>query len=171
MRTIAEILKDIHDIACKQAMLHKIASSYMQINTLNGLKRKYRVISKKYYDLSFSVMTKAYDYYEVKISPLENIVEYSPTNVIYHFDKWKDLAQKDLDKIGELNKEFYELTGFDAPKTHEIKKMLLKQIEKSKRILHKYKSMGNESSFMVELYAYDRFLHEKYKQIEGKAHD
>lgn len=166
MRTIEEILKDEHELACKQAILHKIASSFMQQNVLNGYKRKYRCISREYYDIALRIMSKSYDYYDIKIPEMSDTVRYSPTTVISHFDKWHDIAKADLKTLADLNKDFFDLTGCFMPKFKTLNKCLCKQIEKTKRILNKYRAIGTGPSFLVELYNIDRHLHEKYKKKE-----
>lgn len=166
MRTVKEILTDISNICLEHIMINSDAMNACHSLGYNGLKRWHRVKYKKFNDFLICLENKSIDYYDFKIKDLKSITKYEPTSIIVHISNYLEILKKDLDKISSLNKEFYEVTGFEAPKLCEIKKEFLKSIEKSKRIIKRYQEIGNHAIAIADLHQFDDRLHEKIKQYE-----
>jgi hypothetical protein len=166
MRTIQQILKDIADVATKYANLHMQAMSWCQMWVFNGHKRYHRCKSKEFYNIVLKLKNKSYDYFGVDIRPENSTLSYEPSNILAHFQMWLTSLETDLKLIGNLNKEFFELTGFDAPHVDCMKKIFLKEIEKCKRKITRFKQIGSEAVALHDLHMQDDRLHERMKEVE-----
>lgn len=166
MRTIKEILTDISDLYLKHIMINSNALNICQYLGYNGLKRWHRIKFKKFNDLFLKINCKSFDFYGVEIKTENVKIVYEPTTIIIHISNYLDILKEDFDKLGKLNKEFFELTGFDAPKTCIVKKEFSRSIEKCKRILNRYQEIGNHSIAIADLHYFDDKLHKKCKKIE-----
>lgn len=166
MRTIKAVLTDISSLYLKHLMINLNASNICHYLGYNGLKRWHRIKYKKFNDLFVRVNCKSFDYYDVEIKNEDVKVSYEPTSIIIHINNYLEILKSDLSKLGELNKEFIELTGFDAPKTHIVKKEFLRSIEKCKRMLNRYQEIGNHSIAISDLHSFDDRLHKKLKKLE-----
>lgn len=166
MKTIKEILNSIADIAMRLSILNFKSMSICQQLGFNGFKRWHRCYSKDFHNFLISLENKAFDYYAISLNLTGGGVEYEPKSIIYHFQYYKEFAETYLHELGDLNKEFYNLTGFSAPKVDKMKKILLKQIEKCTRMVNRYKSIGSEATGLHDLHTYDDRLHDKMKKIE-----
>lgn len=170
MKSIKEILTEITDITMELSILNFKSMTICQRLGFNGFKRWHKCYAKELFDLSICLELKAFDYYSVNIEPTGEISRYEAKSIIYHFQTFKELLEKALTDIGLLNKEFIDLTGFNAPVVKHIKKILLKQIEKSNRLIFRYKSIGSEATGMHDIHMFDDELHKKYKRKEEERH-
>lgn len=166
MRTIKDILTDISTLYLRHIMINSNALNICQYLGYNGLKRWHRIKFKKFNDLFVRVNCKSFDYYGIEIKNENVNVVYQPSTIIMHINNYLDILKKDLDKLGELNKEFYEVTGFEAPKSCIVKKEFLRSIEKCNRMLNRYQEIGNHSIAIADLHKYDDKLHKKCKKYE-----
>jgi hypothetical protein len=166
MKSIKEILSEMANIEMRLSIINFKAMSICQQLGFNGFKRWHRCFSKDFYNFVICLETKAFDYYAVDLDLTGDLVDYKASSIIYHFQLYKEQAEKALAELGTLNKDFYELTGFEAPKADKTKKILLKQIEKCTRMINRYKSIGSEATGLHDLHTYDDRLHEKMKKIE-----
>lgn len=166
MKSIKEILTEITDISMQLSVLNFKSMAICHKLGFNGFKRWHKCYAKKLFDLSICLELKAFDYYSVIIEPEGEISKYDAKSIIYHFQSFKELLEKALADIGTLNKEFIDLTGFNAPVVKHIKKILLKQIEKCNRMVYRYKSIGSEATGLHDLHMYDDELHKKLKKKE-----
>lgn len=168
MRTIQQILNDISNIACKYACLHKKAMALCQKWSFNGFKRYHRIKSKEFYNIVLKLENKAYDFYGIELGSDNTTPLYEPANILSHFQLWISIVESDLKMIGNLNKEFYDVTGFEAPHVDCMKCIFLKEIEKNKRRLARFKQIGTEATALHDLHRQDDAIHEKMKE---KEHD
>lgn len=166
MKSIKELLSEIANIAMDLSILNFKSMSCCQQLGFNGFKRWHRCYSKEFHNFVICLENKAFDYYAVDLDLSGSKLDYSPKSITYHFQSYKEYAEKHLEKLGMLNKQFMEVTGFHAPKTEEMKKILLKQIEKCSRMIYRYKSIGSEATGLHDLHTYDDRLHDKMKKYE-----
>lgn len=166
MKSIKEILTGISNILMEVSILNYQAMLSCQKLGFNGFKRWHKCYSKKYYDLSICLEMKAFDFYATELDAPTDVVSYDAKSIIYHFQTFKDTIESDLSRLGSLNKEFFELTGFEAPFVGEIKRYMLKQVEKCNRMVYRYKSIGSEATGLHDLHVYDDELHKKMKLKE-----
>lgn len=167
MKSINEILTQIANIAMDLSILNFKAMSICQKIGFNGFKRWHKKYASEYYDVVVCLELKAFDYYSVKLETTGGKIEYEPKTIIYHFQMFKEKAERYIAELGELNKEFVALTGFDAPKSDCLKCLILKQIEKCNRMVNRYKSIGSEATGLHDLHVYDDDLHLKLKEAEN----
>lgn len=167
MKSIKEILTAISNIVMELSILNFQSMLVCQKLGFNGFKRWHKYYSKDYYDLVMCLEMKAFDYYSTTLDATSDVKSYDAKSIIYHFQSFKDLADKHLADLGTLNKEFVELTGFEAPKMCDIKCLLMKQIEKCNRMVYRYKSIGSEATGLHDIHVYDDELHKKMKQKEA----
>lgn len=170
MKSIKEILTEIANISMRLSILNFKSMSICQKLGFNGFKRWHKCYAKELFDLSICLELKAFDFYSVIIEPVGETLDYDAKSLIYHFQSYKEHAEKSLAELGTLNKEFIELTGFKAPVIKHIKRILLKQIEKCTRIVYRYKSIGSEATGLHDLHMYDDELHKKLKRKEEEHH-
>lgn len=166
MKTIKEIMTGIANIAMSLSILNFKATSICQKLGFNGFKRWHKCFAKEFFEYVMCIEMKAFDYFSTSLDLTGDSVDYEPKNAMYHFQAYKDIAEKYLAELGEYNKEFVELTGFEAPFTDCIKSKLLKQIEKCSRVIFRYKSIGSEATGLHDLHLFDDELHKKLKLKE-----
>lgn len=170
MKSIKEILSGIADILMRLSIINFKAMSICQKLGFNGFKRWHRCFAKDYFNYLICLETKAFDYYSANLEYKREAIDYDAKSIIFHFQAYKEQAEKSLADIGNLNKEFYDLTGFYAPNIDCVKKMLLKQIEKCTRMIYRYKSIGSEATGLHDLHTYDDILHDKMKKKEEERY-
>jgi hypothetical protein len=171
MKSIKEILTDLSNILMRMSILNFKSMTICQKLGFNGFKRWHRCYAKELFDKSICLEIKAFDYYSVMLEPNPEAIDYDAKSLIYHFQSYREYAEKSLSEIGSLNKEFYEVTGFEAPIVCEVKCILLKQIEKCNRMVARYKSIGSEATGLHDLHVYDDELHKKMKEKEVKHYE
>lgn len=168
MKKINEILTNISNIAMDISIINFKAMLVCQKLGFNGFKRWHKCYSQKFFDYVMCLEMKSFDFYGASLGTTGGVPEYEAKSIVYHFQTFKEFADKSLESLGSLNKEFVELTGFDAPIIAEIKCSLLKQIEKCNRMIYRYKSIGSEATGLHDLHVYDDELHTKMKSKEAE---
>lgn len=171
MKSIKEILTEIANISMELSILNFKSMSICQKLGFNGFKRWHKCYAKELFDLSICLELKAFDFYAVIVEPVGKALDYDAKSLIYHFQSYKEIADKKLVELGELNKDFIELTGFKAPVIKHIRKILLKQVEKCTRIIYRYKSIGSEATGLHDLHMIDDELHKKLKKKDEEHHE
>ena len=167
MKTIKEILTEIANIAMSLSIINFKAVSICQKLGFNGFKRWHKCFAKEFFNYVMCLEMKAFDYYSTSLDLTGDIEDYEPKTLIYHFQSYKDLAEKYLAELGECNKEFVSIVGFEAPLAECIEKKLLKQLEKCNRMVARYKSIGSEATGMHDLHVFDDELHKKMKEVDS----
>lgn len=167
MKTIKEILTEIANIAMSLSIINFKSVSICQKLGFNGFKRWHKCFAKEFYDYVICLEMKAFDYYSTSLDLTGDIEDYEPKTLVNHFQAYKTIAEKFLAELGECNKEFMGIVGFEAPLAECMEKKLLKQLEKCNRMVARYKSIGSEATGLHDLHVFDDELHKKLKEEES----
>ena len=166
MRTTKEILTDLGSLYLGMVMVHMDSMNTCQILGYNGLKRLHRCKQKEFNNYLISLENKSIDYWGINLNGIKSTEAHHPTSIINHVSSLQEKLETMLKKLGELNKEFFELHGDFAPKCKCAMKSIFKIIEKCRRILKRYEEIGNHATAIHDLHTWDDRLHDKIKKYE-----
>lgn len=163
--TIEEIYESIDKIVLKHLMLNDDAMKLTQSWGYNGFKRLHRMNTKKLLCSHSELSNCMFDRYRKVLNVRVNFEDYVPTSLKSHLDKWIDVLNEDLQKLGELNYEHIKLVGYSNCVAECVMKCFIHDQEKANRW---YERFSNSNWNSIEMHLVDDRLHEKMKKEEEK---
>lgn len=155
----------------------KIFSDYSKINFkamckmhsmgFNGFKRWHRIRSKQFYKLTICLANELFDVFRKEASFEDFQVTYNVTSMDMHLRTWDSFLEDSISKLGDLNKQFYNETGYEC-------KLICFALERMKydheKVGRYYKRFSESDWLNFDMHFVDDNIHEKMKRKEEK-HD
>jgi hypothetical protein len=159
------VMNDVGNIALYHLMLNNESMATCQQMGYNGFKRKHRYNSNMFLCLLNKIKNKTYELYETKIDTIAEVPKSQANTLSLHLSEWIVAIEKDVKKLGKLNKEFVEITGISCEIAKKMAKYLLQDYMKIKRWIAKLtKCEWNE----IVINQIDMHIHGNYKKKEKK---
>lgn len=162
-----ENLKTIYDrvsyIFEKHSQLNKEASACLQSMGFNGFKRLHRYNCKKFQCWQMKLANILFNIKREKLDLQAMTINYNPTSLKEHLNKWLEEIQYSLKELGELNKKHFETCG----KTSEIIECAMELMLDDLGNIQRHIYQG-EACDWLELWGFllDEKIHCKYKKKE-----
>jgi len=168
-RDIPCILTDIGNLTLYHLMLNSEAMCACQVFNEHWLKRKHRKNTYIYtYHLN-SLKNMSIDDYSRPIDIKVDSFKYKPIDLKEHLTKWCMELNKGIVRIGVLNTEFMQISGFDdLEPAKKIKKQLLRDYEKVTRWIDKFESSGWDNTLIT---CVGMHVHDKVKKCEQELEE
>lgn len=161
--TIEEIYKSADNIILTHLMINDEAMKYTQSMGYNGFKRMHRCLVKKLLKKHLMLSTCYFDRYNKILDVRVDKPSYSPMSLKGHFEKWKELLERHIQELGELNQEHFDLVGCSNEIIECVMHKFVRKLEKVNRWILRF----NESNWNpIELHNVDDYIHKKYKKKE-----
>lgn len=164
-RTIQDVIGDIASICLHQIMYNTYASTEMHKANIQSLKRVHRYLSKKFHCIYFNLVNNSVNNYDFVPENKTEFVVYKAKSLKNHLLHRQDLLEGQIQTLGELSKEFFNLTGTTCETIKEMLKSMLRSLNKTRRTIQRF----DFTDWMPhDIEVWDYHLHKKMKKVEAE---
>lgn len=164
MQLLIPIEKRLLDLVCKLVKMNEAAACSCQKLCFNGFKRWHKCYIKNLEKIKAKIRDCVYEQYDIELYPEYPRVDYNPQGIIYHFTMFLDHIEKDIVELGEINKDYYNVSGFHSKYSCRVHKILKEQVKKCRKMINRYKNFSSEATALHDLHMVDDRIHEKLKE-------
>lgn len=153
----------------------KIFHNYSEINFkamcivhsmgFNGFKRWHRIRSKQFNNLKICLANELFDLFRKKAEFKSELIDYNVSSMDVHLKTWDSFLKDSVSKLGNLNKEFYNETGYEC---HVISKALEIMKYDYEKVGRYYKRFSEGDWLNMDMHLVDDCIHKKMKKREKK---
>jgi hypothetical protein len=163
---IEQIYKNVDNIILTALMINDDAMKYTQSWGYNGFKRLHRCETKYLLCKHQELENSYFDKYRKMLNASVGNPNYNPISLKDHLEKWRDLLNRNIQELGELNQEHFDVIGITNCVIEDLIYCFMKKYEKVSRWIARF----NESSWnSIEIHLLDDKLHEKMKKKEEEG--
>ena len=160
---IEQIYKNVDNIILTHLMINDKAMKHCQSLGYNGFKRLHKYETKYLLCLHQKLETCYFDKYQKVLDTNIDIPIYNPIDLKEHLEKWKELLNRSIQELGELNQEHFDVIGITNGIIEDLICCFMKKYEKVNRWIARFnESMWNS----IECHYVDDCLHKKMKEKE-----
>lgn len=160
---IEQIYKNVDNIILTHLMINDKAMKITQSLGYNGFKRLHRCETKYLLCKHIDLENCYFDKYQKVLESNVNVPVYNPISLKEHLEKWKELLNRSIQELGELNQEHFDIIGITNGIIEDLICCFMKKYEKTCRWIARF----NESDWnSIEMHSVDDCLHSKYKKKE-----
>ena len=161
--TIEEIYKRTDNLIITHLMVNDDAMKITQSIGYNGFKRLHRYLAKELMCKHQWLNCQYFDRFRKTFETDISIPTYKPVSFKDHLEKWKDLLEKGIQELGELNQEHFDVVGVTNETIECVICIFVKKLEKVNRWIMRF----NESNWnAIDIHKVDDDLHCKMKKKE-----
>lgn len=161
---LEQIYKGIDNIIVNHIMLNDKAMQITQSLGFNGFKRFHRYNETCLLEMHQCLENWYFDRYQKVLNVDVSIIQYNPIDLKAHLSKWKILLETDMQTLGELNQEHFDLVGISNCIIDKLIYKFSKHYEKICRYLKRFEASNWDS---LDCHIVDDYLHKKIKEKEG----
>jgi hypothetical protein len=159
-----EIYQSIAKTLRELTQMHEQAMAHAQAWGLNGFKRKYRYVAKKFHCAELELSNCSFDRYQTKLLITAGSTNYAPTNIREHLSQWNTRIAQLIESLGELNAKHFDVCGLQNGIVTDVLEALLHDLEKTRRYIKRFEETQWSAH---DIHVLDDNLHAKYKELEG----
>lgn len=160
---LEQIFKNIDNIIVNHIMINDKAMKITQSLGYNGFKRLHRYNEKCLLHLHQKLENCYFDKYRKILDANIDTPIYNPIDLKAHLEKWKLLLELNIQELGELNQEHFDLIGV----TNSIVEELICKFNHDYEKVCRWITRFNESNWnSIDCHLVDDCLHNKIKKKE-----
>lgn len=164
-RTIEDIIADVADICISQIMFNTDSAGICQKINMQGFKRLHRHLSKKFHCYYLEFLNNSINDYNIIPESHSEFRPYTVSSFKDHLYNRLHILESHIKIMGELSKEFFNITGVIRCDMMAIQKCLYRSLCKTNRAIQRFE----DNKWMPhDIYVYDTKLHKKMKKIESE---
>lgn len=160
---IEQIYKNVDNLIISHLMMNDTAMKICQSLGYNGFKRLHRCETKYLLCKHIELENSYFDKYQKVLNQDNLTFNYTFTTLKEHLEKWKELLNRAIQELGELNQEHFDIIGMTNCTIEDLINCFIKKHEKVCRWIARF----NESDWnIIEVHYVDDCLHKKMKEKE-----
>ena len=160
---IHSLYEKLYKVLCIHTKLNMFSMTSLQGMGYNGFKRWHRYRSREFFEMKLCLRNELYDKFRIVADFKDSELSYSPMSMEEHLKAWDEVLLEGIQELGEINKDYYELTGVSCDISKCAMHKMMRDYEKVGRYLKRF----TESDWLtLDMHIVDDALHAKYKAKE-----